>query len=68
MALKSKMGASTTSVVELRILREVYTDGETRPPEREKLKFQYRRKNSPWYDIPIVDVDANTGKMIDDED
>jgi hypothetical protein len=64
MALKSKMGAATSSVVELRILRKVFTHGKTL--KGQNLIFQYRRKNSPWYDIPIIDVDE-TGKMIDNE-
>ena len=68
MALKSKMGVATTAVTELRILRTVHTDDKTRVNYEQPLKFQYRRKNSPWYDIPIIDVDAATGKMIDHED
>lgn len=66
MALKSKMGAATKEIVELRVLRAVMPDQTMASPTQ--LKLQFRRKGSNvWHDVPVVDVDILTGKMINDE-
>lgn len=68
MALKSKMGASTKEIVELRVLRAIISNNQTMISPTQ-LKLQFRRKGSNvWHDVPVVDVDIQTGKMIDDAD
>ena len=66
MALKSKMGAATKEIVELRVLRAIMPGQTMAGPTQ--LKLQFRRKSSNvWHDVPVVDVDIATGKMVDDE-
>lgn len=68
MALKSKMGAATKEIVELRVLRPV-APGNRTTASFMQMKLQFRLKNGrTWYDVPVIDVDADTGKMISDED
>lgn len=68
MALKSKMGAATKEIVELRVLRPIAPGNRTTAASIQ-LKLQFRRKNGKtWHDVPVIDVDAVTGMMINDED